>query len=122
MSRKRRNSLADGAAAQRAHANRTETLREKFKNLRDRAGHLLTHFQNGSLYVEQGLANFDYQSDPDAGALFGTFKNVLLVIVSARPSLEGKVRELRGNQDRRLFWPSIQPSGRVGQQGQHRMR
>jgi hypothetical protein len=88
-------------AAYQAHAVLADSLRESFqKGLRDRAANLLTHFQNGSLYFQQVLANLEYQGDADAGALFGRFKNVPLVIVSAGPSLDRNVRELQGMEDR----------------------
>jgi hypothetical protein len=44
--------------------------------------------------------NSRYQGDPDAGILFDRFQNVPLVIVSAGPSLDRNVRELRGHQNR----------------------
>jgi len=76
-------------AALQAHADVADALRANFqKSLRDHAANLLTHFQNGGLYFQQVLANLEYQGDPNAGALFGRFKNVPLVIVSAGPSLD----------------------------------
>jgi hypothetical protein len=61
-----------------AHPEIATSLQENFKvRLRDRAGNLLTHFQNGRLYFENVISNFQYQADPDAGLLFGRFKNVL---------------------------------------------
>jgi hypothetical protein len=75
------------------------SLLESFKvRLRDRAANLLTHFQNGRTYFENVLRNCDYQNDPDAGTLFGRFRNIPLVIVSAGPSLDRNVRELRGKE------------------------
>lgn len=91
-------------AAYQTHSTVADSLKENFrKSLRDRAANLLTHFQNGRLYFEQVLANFDFQRDPDAGTLFGRFKNLPLVIVSAGPSLDRNVRELRGIENRCLI-------------------
>jgi hypothetical protein len=88
-------------AALRFHGSTAESLKASFKTrLRDRAANLLTHFKNGSLYFENALANFEYQAGPDAGALFGRFKNVPLVMVSAGPSLDRNIHELRGMEDR----------------------
>jgi hypothetical protein len=88
-------------AAHQSHGPMAASLMENFKvRLRDRAANLLTHFQNGTMYFENALANFTYQSDPDAGQLFGRFKNVPLVIVSAGPSLDRNIRELRGMESR----------------------
>jgi hypothetical protein len=78
-----------------------DSLKSSFKTrLRDKAANLLTHFQKGAMYFENALANFKYQSSADAGRLFGGFKNVPLVIVSAGPSLDLNVAELRGMSDR----------------------
>ena len=88
-------------AAVQAHASTAELLKANFKTrLRDRAANLLTHFRNGALYFENALANFSYQTDPDVGTLFGRYKNVPLVIVSAGPSLDRNIHELRGMEDR----------------------
>jgi len=87
--------------AQQAHPELLKSVQEKFKvRLRDRAANLLTHFQNGVVYFQNAMNNFRYQTDPDAGLLFDRFKNVPLVIVSAGPSLDRNVRELRGFEDR----------------------
>jgi hypothetical protein len=88
-------------AALRQHASLAEALRQQLrKTLRDRAANLLTHFRNGELYFRNAMANFDYQSDADAGRLFGRFKKIPLVIVSAGPSLDRTVRQLKGFEDR----------------------
>src|SRR5438105_4209227 len=77
------------------------SLVESFKvRLRDRAANLLTHFQNGRTYFENVLRNCEYQDDPNAGNLFGRFRNIPLVIVSAGPSLDRNVCELRGKEGR----------------------
>src|SRR4029077_4950210 len=68
--------------------------------IRDRAGNLLTHFKNGRLYFENVLSNWEYLHDPDAGSWFGRFANMPLVIVSAGPSLDRNVRDLKGMEDR----------------------
>src|SRR5438128_7612478 len=61
-----------------------DLLTNSFKTrLRDRAANLLTHFNNGAKYFENALANFEYQTEADAGSLFGKFKDVPLVLVSA---------------------------------------
>ena len=52
------------------------------------------------MYFENVLANFEYQSDPDTGKLFEHFKDVPLVIVSAGPSLDRNIRDLRGMENR----------------------
>src|SRR2546425_6410828 len=90
-------------AAQQSHSVLVASLQENFTTrLRDRAANLLTHFQNGRMYFENVLANFEYQGEPDAGCLFGRFRNVPLVIVSAGPSLDRNIRELR-NMEGRCF-------------------
>src|SRR5262245_58357533 len=76
-------------SAYRHHTAVAASLQEAFKvRLRDRGANLLTHFRNGTLYFQNALANLKFQSDPDVGRLFGRFKNVPLVIVSAGPSLD----------------------------------
>jgi hypothetical protein len=83
------------------HAELLYSLKTGFKTrLRDKAANLLTHFQKGALYFENALANFRYQSSADAGRLFGRFRDVPLVIVSAGPSLDLNVQHLRGVGDR----------------------
>jgi hypothetical protein len=90
--------------AYQIHGNLADNLRKNFKiRLRDRAANLLTHFNNGRLYFDNVLANLEYQKAPDAGHLFGQFKNVPLVIVSAGPSLDRNIRELRGKESRCLI-------------------
>jgi hypothetical protein len=87
-------------AARQLHGGAATSLQQKFTTrLRDRAANLLTHFQNGRMYFDQALTNFGYQVEPGAGLLFGRFRNVPLVIVSAGPSLDRNVRELRGMED-----------------------
>ena len=68
--------------------------------LRDRAGNLLTHFENGRTYFENATANLQYASDPPVGELFGRFQDVPLVLVSAGPSLDRNVRFLKGLEQR----------------------
>jgi hypothetical protein len=68
--------------------------------LRDRAANLLTHFQRGETYFRNAIGNFNYQRDADAGRLLGRFTNVPVVIVSAGPSLDRNVYELRGFEGR----------------------
>lgn len=88
-------------AALRGNPALAETLKAGFKrHLRDRAANLLTHFRNGENYFENVIRNFQYQSDPDAGRLFGLFPGAPLVIVSAGPSLDRNIAELRGCEDR----------------------
>jgi hypothetical protein len=62
--------------------------------IRDRAANLLTHFQRGERYFENAVRNFTYQRDADAGRLFGQFRDVPLVMVSAGPSLDRNIQEL----------------------------
>ncbi len=82
--------------ARTLYGNLAGSLKESYQNrLRDRAANLLTHFQNGRMYFENTLANAEYHSDPDAGRLFGQFRNVPLAIISAGPSLDRNIRELR---------------------------
>jgi hypothetical protein len=88
-------------AAQQRHRTLLDSLRENFSiRLRDRAGNLLTHFKNGRLYFENVLSNFEFLDDADAGSLFGRFLRMPLVIVSAGPSLDRNIRDLRGASDR----------------------
>jgi hypothetical protein len=88
-------------AAARLHPALAETLTSNFRNrLRDRAANLLTHFNNGALYFRNAIANFEHQADPDVGSLFGRFKNLPLVIVSAGPSLDRNINELRTVENR----------------------
>ena len=78
-----------------------ESLKSKFKRqLRDRAANLLTHFQNGETYFRNVISNFKFQGDPDVGQLFGRFKNFPLVLVSAGPSLDRNIGQLRQMDDR----------------------
>jgi hypothetical protein len=78
-----------------------ESLRAQFRaHLRDRASNLLTHFKNGTGYFQNVITNFEYQSAADAGLLFGRFRNVPLVLVSAGPSLDRNIDQLRGVEDR----------------------
>ena len=87
--------------AQRYQGELAAALMENFRvRLRDRAANLLTHFQNGPMYFENVLANSGYWGDPDAGQLFGRFQGVPLIIVSAGPSLDRNIRELRGMETR----------------------
>jgi hypothetical protein len=91
----------DWPAALRKHGQVAELLKRRFKaHLRDRAANLLTHFQRGERYFQNAIGNFEYQRDADAGGLFGRFRNVPLVIVSAGPSLDHNVGDLRGFEDR----------------------
>jgi hypothetical protein len=77
------------------------SLKSSFRTrLRDKAANLLTHFQKGATYFENALANFKYQGSGDTASLFGRFKNIPLVIVSAGPSLDLNIEELRGMADR----------------------
>jgi hypothetical protein len=88
-------------AAVRTNGMIAESLKRQFKtHLRDRAANLLTHFQRGETYFSNAIANFDYQCDADAGGLFGRFHDLPVVIVSAGPSLDHNVGELRGFEDR----------------------
>jgi hypothetical protein len=88
-------------AAFQRHRTLVESLRQNFTTrLRDRAGNLLTHLKNGKLYFENVLSNFEYLGDADAGSLFGRFSGVPLVIVSAGPSLDRNIHDLRGAEDR----------------------
>ena len=88
-------------AAHQIYGSIEASLVDSFKvRLRDRAANLLTHFQNGRTYFDNVMRNGDYQADPDAGNLFGRFRNIPLVIVSAGPSLDRNVRELRGKEGR----------------------
>ena len=88
-------------AAARLDGSAADLLKNSFKTrLRDRAANLLTHFNNGATYFRNALANFEYQCEADAGSLFCRFKNVPLVIVSAGPSLDRNIQELRGMENR----------------------
>jgi hypothetical protein len=88
-------------AAVQLHGALLEDLKKTFRTqLRDRAANLLTHFQNGRMYFENVVWNFQYQGDADAGRLFGKFKGMPLVIVSAGPSLDRNIRELQGMEGR----------------------
>jgi hypothetical protein len=88
-------------AAARLHGSVVDLLTTNFKTrLRDRAANLLTHFNNGAKYFQNALANFEYQTSADAGSLFERFKNVPLVLVSAGPSLDRNIHELRGMENR----------------------
>ena len=88
-------------AALREHATEAESLKTQFKShLRDRAANLLTHFKNGETYFRNVVGNFEYQSDTDAGRLFGRFCNIPLVLVSAGPSLDRNIGQLRVREDR----------------------
>ncbi len=87
-------------AALREHAQVAESLQARFKShLRDRAANLLTHFQNGEVYFEHVIGNFEYQRDADAGRLFGRFRDIPLVLVSAGPSLDRNIGQLRRIKD-----------------------
>jgi hypothetical protein len=88
-------------AAIQLHKPLLEELKKAFRTqLRDRAANLLTHFQNGRMYFENVIRNFQYQGDADAGHLFGRFKGKPLVIVSAGPSLDRNIRELQDMEGR----------------------
>ena len=87
--------------AVQGHGELLDSLKKKFKTqLRDRAANLLTHFQNGETYFRNVISNFQFQADPDVGRLFGSFKDVPLVLVSAGPSLDRNLGQLRHRQDR----------------------
>jgi hypothetical protein len=91
----------DWPAALREHGSIATMLRLQLKQyIRDRAANLLTHFQQGERYFQNAVRNFSYQRDADAGRLLGRFQNVPLVIVSAGPSLDRNIHELRGIEDR----------------------
>jgi len=84
-------------AAVQLHGLLLQQLKNAFRTqLRDRAANLLTHFQNGRMYFKNVVGNFRFQGDADVGSLFGKFHDVPMVIVSAGPSLDRNVRELRG--------------------------
>jgi hypothetical protein len=88
-------------AALRQHGSLAESLKLQFKtHLRDRAGNLLTHFLRGETYFQNAIENFEYQGRADVGRLFGVFRNTPLVIVSAGPSLDSNIQDLRGIEDR----------------------
>jgi hypothetical protein len=88
-------------AAVSLHGKLLEALKNQFRtSLRDKAANLLTHFQRGPLYFENAIANLRYQGSPDAGRLFGQFKNVPLVLASAGPSLDLNAHKLRDVADR----------------------
>ncbi len=82
--------------AVRLYENRKQSVRSALDvRVRDLAANLLTHFQNGSLYFENAIRNFEFMSDPDVGQLFGKLSKVPLVVVSAGPSLDRNIRYLR---------------------------
>jgi len=88
-------------AALREHGSLAESLRLQLKQyIRDRAANLLTHFQRGERYFQNAVRNFKYQRDADAGRLFGRFRDVPLVLVSAGPSLDRNIDALHGIEDR----------------------
>jgi hypothetical protein len=88
-------------AALRDHGSLAELLRLQLRQyIRDRAANLLTHFQRGERYFQNAIGNFKYQSDADSGRLFGRFRDVPLVLVSAGPSLDLNIQELRGIENR----------------------
>ncbi|HYR43226.1 MAG TPA: 6-hydroxymethylpterin diphosphokinase MptE-like protein, partial [Terriglobia bacterium] len=94
----------DWPAALRGHGLLAESLKDQFnRHLRDRAANLLTHFQRGETYFRNAVGNFEYQRDADAGGLFGRFTDIPLVIVSAGPSLDRNICDLRGFEDRCLI-------------------
>jgi len=77
-----------------------DELKQTFRShLRDRAANLLTHFQNGRMYFENVIRNFRHQGDADLGRLIGKFQGLPVLIVSAGPSLDRNIRELRGIED-----------------------
>jgi hypothetical protein len=83
-------------AALRAHSAVAEDLKLRLKGrLRDRAANLLTHFRNGSTYFQNVIGNFQYQYDADVRRIFGRFRGVPLVLVSAGPSLDRNIHHLR---------------------------
>ena len=85
----------------RSHRPVADKLMESFKiRLRDRAANLVTHFQNGMTYFRNVVDNFEYQSDPDAGRLFGRFTDLPLIIVSAGPSLDRNIQDLQKVESR----------------------
>ena len=87
-------------AAAQLQRSTADLLTNSFKTrLRDRAANLLTHFNNGAKYFENALANFEYQTEPDAGSLFARFKDVPLVLVSAGPSLDRNIHQLHGMEN-----------------------
>ena len=86
--------------AVKLHGTILEELKQTFRSyLRDRAANLLTHFQNGRMYFENVIRNYPCQADADLGSLMGKFKGYPVVIVSAGPSLDRNVHELRGMED-----------------------
>jgi hypothetical protein len=88
-------------AALREHASLAELLRLQLKTyIRDRAANLLTHFQRGERYFQNAIRNFKFQRDADTGRLIDRFRNVPLIIVSAGPSLDRNIDQLRGLEDR----------------------
>ena len=91
-------------AAVHLHKPLLEELKKTFRaQLRDLAANLLTHIQNGRMYFENVVRNFEYQRDADIGRLFGKFRDKPMVIVSAGPSLDRNVRELQGMEGRCLI-------------------
>ena len=91
-------------AAVQLHKPILDELKQTFRTqLRDLAANLLTHFQNGRMYFENVIRNFQFQSDADVGRLFGKFQGQPMVIVSAGPSLDRNIRELQGMDGRSGF-------------------
>jgi hypothetical protein len=88
------------AAVQR-YADLADAMKAQLKkHLRDRAANLLTHFRNGETYFLNAIANFKYQTTADAGRLFRRFRNVPVVIVSAGPSLDQNIDQLKAFKNR----------------------
>lgn len=91
----------DWPAAMRRHSGLAADLKRRFQaQLRDRAANLLTHFRNGATYFQNVIRNFEYQGEADVRRLFGRFQDIPLVLVSAGPSLDQNVEQLRGMEDR----------------------
>ena len=87
--------------AEQLYGDLATSVHTSFNNrLRDRAGNLLTHFENGRTYFENAIENLRFSWDPAVGRLFGRFKGVPLVLVSAGPSLDRNIRHLRGLEER----------------------
>jgi len=88
-------------AALREHGLLAAMLKLQMKAyLRDRTANPPSHFQNGEQYFESAIRNYKYQCSADAGSLFDRFHNVPLVLVSAGPSLDRNIQELRRTEDR----------------------